>query len=127
MARDTAGIPGSNAEEMGVLDAGVHKLDACAPLLAGLYEDIQVNTGEIIGLGTRNYELVQVKELPLQRFLFPPDPRPAGVRLRKLFSKTPVFPFDRHDGTGFLREEDVDLDYINAYYDNTEKLTKPKS
>jgi len=126
MSRDTGGIPGSNAEEMDVLEAGAHKFDTCAPLLSGLYEDIQVNTGEIIGLGTRNYELVRVKEQPLQKFIFPPDPRPSGLRLRGKFARIPVFPFERHDGTGFSRKEEVDLEYINAYYDNTEKLTRPK-
>jgi len=126
MAKDTAGIPGSAAEDMDVLEPGVHKFDVCSPLLSGLSEDIQVNTGEIIGLGTRSYELVQVDEQPLQKFIFPPDPRSAGIRLREKFAKIPVFPYDRHDGKGFLREEGVDLDYVNAYYDNAEKLARPK-
>jgi len=126
MAKDTAGIPGTTAEDMEVLDPGVHKFDVCSPLLSGLSEDIQVNSGEIIGLGTRNYELVRVDEKPLEKFIFPPDPRPAGIRLREKFAKIPVFPYDRYDGKGFLREEEVDLDYVNAYYDNAKKLDRPE-
>ncbi len=124
MAKNTAGVPGSNAEEMDVLEPGVCKFDACSPMLAGLYEDIQVNTGEIIGLGIRDYEIVKVNEEPLSKFIFPPDPRVAGLRLRGKFAKVPVFPYDRHDGKGFLREEEVDLERLNAYYDKTKKLNR---
>ena len=85
-SKETAGIPGTIADEMGVLDAGVHKFDTCSPILSGLSEDIQVNTGEIIGLGVRDYELVQVEEKPMEAFVFPPDPRYAGIRMRELFA-----------------------------------------
>jgi len=114
---ETAGVRGSRAEEMEVLDSGKRKFEACSPLLAGLSEEIQLNTGEIIGLGTWQYELVPVAEKKMEDFAFSPDPRPVGVRLRHLFTKLQPFPYDRYEGKGFLREEEVDLERVNTYYD----------
>jgi uncharacterized Fe-S center protein len=125
-AKNTAGIPGSSAEEMDALDVGINKFEICAPLLSGLHEDIHVNTGEINGLGVRNYEIVPVKNQPAASFNFPPDPRPIGVRMREKFDKIPIFPKERYDGRGYLREDEVDLDYVNSYYDITQKLERPK-
>ena len=126
MAKNTAAIPGSLAEEMEVLDEGLHKFEMCSPMLSGLLEDIQVNTGEINGLGIRNYEIVPVKNQPAYKFNFPPDPRSIGVRMRERAFKIPIFPTDQRDGRGYLREDEVDLDLVNAYYDNTQKLERPK-
>jgi len=117
---ETAGVQGSTAEEMEVLDSGKRKFEACSPLLAGLGEEIQLNTGEIVGLGTRQYELVQVAERKMKDFAFSPDPRPVGVRLRHLFAKLQPFPYDRYEGKGFLREEEVDLERVNTYYDGSQ-------
>ena len=116
---ETAGVQGSTADEMDVLDSGKRKFEACSPLLAGLGEEIQLNTGEIVGLGTRQYELVQVAERKREDFAFSPDPRPVGVRLRHLFAKLQPFPYDRYEGKGFLREEEVDLERVNTYYDSS--------
>ncbi len=112
---ETAGIHGSRAEEMDVLDSGKRKFETCSSLLAGISEEIQLNTGEIIGLGTRQYELVQVAEKKREDFAFPPDPRPAGIRFGDLYAKFQPFPYDRYDGKGFLREEEVDLERVNTY------------
>ena len=117
---EIAGVQGSTAEEMGVLDAGKRKFDSCCPLMAGLGEETQLNTGEIIGLGTRQYDLVPVAEKKMEDFAFPPDPRPAGVRLRRLFDKFKPFPYNRHGGKGFLREEEIDLERVNTYYDDSQ-------
>ncbi len=130
MAKDVAGIPGSAAEDMDVLGCGTHKFEVCAPLLAGLTEDIQVNTGEIIGMGTREYEIVKVPEKAQKDFVFPPDPRPIGLRMKEKFPKL-LFPYDtyfveRRDGKNFQRKEDVDLERVNKYYENTERLVKPE-
>jgi hypothetical protein len=126
MAMKSVGMPGSAAEDMDVMGCDTHKFEVCAPLLAGLTEDIQVNTGEIIGLGTRNYEIVKVPEKQLKDFIFPPDPRPIGLRMRKNFPKV-LFPSDtyfveRRDGKNFQRKENVDLEKVNMYYDNTKPL-----
>ena len=114
-AVEAVGVQGSTAEDMDVLDTGKRKFETCSPLLAGLSEEIQLNTGEIIGLGTRQYELVSALEKKKEDFAFPPDPRPVGVRLRRLFAKLQPFPYDRYDGRGFLREEEVDLERVNTY------------
>ncbi len=118
-AVEAVGVLGSMAEEMEVLDAGKRKFEACSPLLAGLSEEIQLNTGEIIGLGTRQYELVPVAEKKMEDFAFSPDPRPVGIRFGDLYDKFQPFPYDRYDGKGFLREEEVDLERVNTYYDSS--------
>jgi len=119
-AVETAGVQGSMADEMDVLDCGKRKFETCSPLLAGLSEETQLNTGEIIGLGTRQYELVPVAEKKMEDFAFSPDPRPVGVRLHHLFAKFQPFPYDRYEGKGFLREEEVDLERVNTYYDDSQ-------
>jgi len=123
---EMAGIQGSTAEEMEVLDAGKRKFESCCPLMGGLGEETQLNTGEIIGLGTRQYELVSVDEKKMEDFAFSHDPRPAGVRLRRLFAKFKPFPYDRCEGKGFLREEEIDLERVNTYYDDSRQLSKDK-
>jgi hypothetical protein len=86
--------------------------------MAGLSEEVQINTGEIIGLGSKQYELVEVAEKKMQDFAFSPDPRPVGIRLRRLFAKLQPFPYDRYEGTGFLRKKEVDLERVNKYLDD---------
>ncbi|KPJ68390.1 MAG: hypothetical protein AMJ43_00475 [Coxiella sp. DG_40] len=117
-AAESAGVPGSMAEDMDVLESGKRKFETCSPLLAGLSEETQLNTGEIIGLGTRQYELVPVAEKKMEDFAFSPDPRPVGVRLSQVFAKLQPFPYDWYEGKGFLREEEVDLEHVNTYYDD---------
>jgi len=117
-AVETAGVQGSTADEMDVLDCGKRKFETCSPLLAGLSEEIQLNTGEIIGLGTRQYELVPVAEKKMEDFAFSPDPRFSKVRFGDLYAKFQPFPYDRYEGKGFLREEEVDLERVNTYYDS---------
>ena len=119
-ATQAAGVAGSTAEEREVSDSGQRKFEVCAPFLSGLSEEIQLNTGEIIGLGSREYDLVEVAEKPLEEFIFPPDPRPAGVRFRDKFAKLAPFPYDRYEGKGFLREEEVDLERVNTYHDGSQ-------
>jgi uncharacterized Fe-S center protein len=113
-ATAATGIPGSTAAEKGALHAGGRKFEVCSSRAPGVSEEIQLATGEIIGLGTRQYELIQVAEGKPEDFAFAPDPRPVGVRFRGKFAKIPPFPRDRHDGKGFLRVDDVDLDRVNA-------------
>ena len=115
MATQAFGISGSKAAETEVLDSGKRKFESCAPLIPGLNEEIQLTTGEIIGLGTRQYELVEVAKGKPEQYAFPPDSRPVGIRFRDKFTKIPTFPLDRNDGKGFLREEEVDLDRVSVY------------
>jgi len=75
-AVEAEGIHGSLAETRHVLESGKHKIEVCAPSMPGMIEDIQVNTGEIIGMGTRNYELIKVPEKNDRRVPFPTRPAP---------------------------------------------------
>ena len=113
MSREMVGIHGSTAEEKGVLDAGAHKFETCSSMAPGVSAEVQVNTGEIIGMGSKSYELVETSKKKTQDFAFPPDPRPIGIRMREKYEKLQPFPFDRYDGKGFLRIEEVDLERIN--------------
>ena len=117
-ANETTGVHASMAVEMDALESGQRKFETCSPFMAGLSEETQLNTGEINGLGTRKYELVPVAEKKMADFAFPPDPRPVGIRFRPIFAKHQPFPYDRHDGHGFLREEEVDLERVNTNYDD---------
>jgi hypothetical protein len=126
-ATEVAGVKGSSAEDHEVLDPGQRKFESCSSILSGLSEEIQLNTGQIIGLGSRDYELVQVEERKAEDFAFPPDPRPVGVRFHDLFAKVPPFPRDRHDGQGYLREQEVDLDGINTYNNGSRKKAEARS
>lgn len=114
MATEAPGILGSRASERNVLDPGKRKFETCAQPTPGVSEELQLATGEIIGLGSRQYELVEVAEGKPEDFIFPPDSRPVGLRFRDKFAKIPPFPRHRYDGKGFLREEEVDLDRVNA-------------
>ena len=111
----TMGIMGSTAEEMGVTDCGTRKFESCSPLLSGLCEETQINTGAINGLGSKEYELVDVPEKTMEEVAFPPDPRLTATRLRGVFEKCQVFPYDLHNGQGFKRKEEVDLDRVGKY------------
>ena len=123
-ALEAEGVRGSKADEMDVLDSGKRKFEVCSSMLEGLCEETQLNVGEIIGLGTRKYKLVNVVEKKTEDFAFPPDPRPVGVRFQHLFAKLQPFPYDCYDGKGFLREKEVDLKRINVYYDSSQHLSK---
>lgn len=125
--KETAGIQGSKAEEKHVLECGKRKFEVCSSGWPGLGEEIQLNVGEINGLGTRKYQLVQVTEKKLKDVAFPPDPRPAGIRFQRLYQKLQPFPYDCYDGKGFLREETVDLKLVNSYHPSSKNLSKNKT
>lgn len=108
---ESVGTPGSAAEEHNVAGAGAKKFENAAALLQGLNEEVQVNTAVLIGLGSREYELVKVK--PSSKYYgFADDTRPAGTRFLSLFRKDDPFPRDRFNGQGFRREERVDFDRV---------------
>ncbi len=113
MATEATGIFGSRASDREVMDPGQRKFEVCALHSPGVSEEVQLATGEINGLGSRKYELVEVAEGKAEQFAFSPDSRPVGLRLRDKFAKIPAFPRERYDGKGFLREDEVDLDRVN--------------
>ena len=125
---EAVGMTDSLAEDREVTASGERKFEACSALMSGLTEEMQLNVGEINGLGSRKYELVDVAQRQAEDFAFPPDPRPVGVRFRKLFKKIPPFPSERHGGKGFAREDKVDLGAINRYVGDAKPQpdTEPK-
>jgi hypothetical protein len=118
-ARNSPGIPGSMAEDMDAHHVGDAKFEGSAAMFHGQSEVATINTGHVIGLGNRNYELVDVKPGEPERFRFPPDSRPSRIRFQEKFAMIPPFPYERHDGRGFLREEEVDLEFIKKHYEGS--------
>ncbi len=116
-AREAVGVAGSVADEREVAASGQRKFETCSSMLSGISEELQLNAGEINGLGSMQYELVEVAEKEMQEFAFGPDRRLVGERFRKSFAKIPPFPRDRHNGSGFSREDQVDLERVNTYKD----------
>ncbi len=105
-------ISGSVASEKGA-GTGTRKFETCASKSPTVSEELQLVTGEILGLGTRQYELVEVPEGKAADFAFAPDPRPVGARLRAKFAKFPPFPPERENGGHYRREDQVDLARVN--------------
>ncbi|MEW6263463.1 MAG: DUF362 domain-containing protein [Thermodesulfobacteriota bacterium] len=105
-AKDTPGMPDSLAMQKGTMDPGLPKFSACGSFL-GVSEEIQPNVGQKIGLGTREFELVDVP--PVED----PTPflctlQPAGLKLgRPLAKKGDVYP-----PGGFKRENQVDFEDV---------------
>jgi uncharacterized protein len=89
MAKDSMGMPGSIAEEKGAISPGIPKFSACASFI-GVSENIQIKTGERIGLGKLDYELIEQKPGDPIKFLF--STVPAGIKFGPYFQKTPIYP-----------------------------------
>lgn len=109
------GTPGSAAEDCHVMEPGMQKMAHTAGGARRMVsEEIQLETGALIGLGSRDYELVELEAPPSRMpFVFSPDPRPVGQRFRRL-QRSPLgsFPYDLHDGRGFVRRDEVDLSQV---------------
>ena len=84
----------------------------------GLSEEAQINTGTLNGLGNRDYNLVEAEPQPASRHLFALDKRPSGVRFGAKFMKFSPFPYERYDGQGFLREQEVDTEFVKTWHGN---------
>ncbi|GAB4333355.1 MAG: DUF362 domain-containing protein [Candidatus Abyssubacteria bacterium] len=107
MATASMGVPGSMAEDKGVLEPGMRKMTSCGSVI-GVDEMIQPNTAEKIGLGTKEYELITVPQ-PENVLPFLPTMKPVGLRLRPLFTLQHVVP----EG-GFKRAKEVDLEEVRG-------------
>lgn len=114
-AMHAPGIPGSLSEEMGVDAEGERKFDLAGAAIEGLSEQTTINTGVVNGLGSRDYELVTVSPEGRAKFVFPYDRRPTRKRFQKLFEKFQPFPYERHNGQGFNRLPEVDLDAVKPH------------
>jgi len=103
-ATESAGMPGSIAEAKAVMMPGMPKFTACGSFM-GISQEIQPNVGQKIGLGTRQYELIQVPPLDDDTpFIF--SRIPAGAKHSKLFAKKG----DIYPPGGFKRADEVDLE-----------------
>jgi len=107
MATQSWGVPGSAAEDKGVMEPGMRKLTACGSVV-GVDEMIQPNVAEKIGLGTKEYELVHVPQ-PESVLPFLPSPIPVGMKLRPLYGLQHVLP----EG-GFKRKDEVNLEEVRG-------------
>lgn len=112
-AAQAPGMPGSAAEDYGAAERGAHKFTAASAVhFEGLSEEIQIETGTINGLGSKEYELVDVKPLADTHLFVFPDPRSLRAKFLPLYRKEDPFPHERYEGQGFLRAEEVDLDRV---------------
>ena len=71
-----------------------------------------------MGLAIVSMCLVETEPLPMKRFLFPLDNRPTGERFGEKFLKFTPFPYERHDGQGFLREQEIDTEFVKTWHGN---------
>ena len=122
-AREAEGIKGSKAELMEAHHVGDKKFEAAAATFHNQSEVTSINTGHEIGLGSRNYELVESEPGSPERFRFPYDKRASRQRFGKRFEKFQPFPYDRHDGKGFDRLDVVDLDKVRHHYEDDDKAS----
>lgn len=106
------GVPGSLAEDFDVLKPGARKFTAASAVLSDMSEEIQLNTGVRIGLGSKDYELVECEPKDPVNFYYPPDPRQTGVRFARNFALESPFPREKFNGAGFKREKEVDFSLV---------------
>lgn len=100
MTMKMPGIPGSAAEREEVLEVGKEKFTGINAIKTSQW--IQINVGAHLGIGTKNYELIECEPGPPENFFHPhlryPD-KPTGRRFRKYFkmkSPLPVGGFKYH-------------------------------
>ena len=117
-AKRSAGMPGSAAELMEAHHPGDRKFEAAAATFHSQSEVASINTGHAIGLGSREYDLVDVEPQPEERHRFPYDRRASRPRFMENFERFQPFPYDRHDGKGFARNDEVDIEAIKHHYED---------
>ena len=118
-ARESVGTPGSAAELMEAHHPGDRKFEAAAATFHGQSEVASINTGHEIGLGSRDYSLVDVEPADGAKYRFPYDRRASRPRFADRFDKFTPFPYDRHDGKGFARNDEVDLEAMKRHYEHS--------
>ena len=116
-AKRSAGMPGSAAELMEAHHPGDRKFEAAAATFHSQSEVTTINTGHEIGLGSREYELIDVEPEPEADHRFPYDRRPSRQRYMANFERFQPFPYDRHDGRGFDRKDEVDIEKVKRHYE----------
>ena len=109
-AAQSPGVPGSASEDYDATDPGARKFSAASAILVpDLSEEIQIKAGVINGLGSSDYELVEVPPIADRTQWLFPDRRSMRTKFGPIYAKEDPFPRDRHQGQGYDREQDVDL------------------
>jgi len=108
--KEASGMPGSVAMEKGVMEPGMAKFTACGSAM-GISEEIQPNVGQEIGLGTREFEMVEVPPA-IDPTPFLCDDKIAGSKLRRVFAKKG----DIYPKGGFNRVDEVDIEDMRLPY-----------
>lgn len=113
-ARVAPGMPGSAAEDYGVLEPGQHKFAAASAVsFDHLSEEIQINTGVLNGLGSADYQLVDVAPLTDSSLWAFPRARPNRERFASVNAKESPYPGDRQGSREpFKRIRVVNLDAV---------------
>ena len=76
-------------------------------------EEIQIKTAVKNGLGSTEYELVEVEPHDTNdAYLDPMDRRKIGLKYGPLFQRENPFPEERHDGLGFDRKTEIDIEAV---------------
>jgi hypothetical protein len=113
-------MPGSIADDFDLLEPGTRKFETLSATVHGLSEEAQINTGTLNGLGNRDYNLIDTEPQSMMRHVFALDQRPTGERFRAKFLKFTPFPYERYDGQGFLREQEVDTEFVKSWHGDGE-------
>jgi hypothetical protein len=115
MARESPGMPGSAAEDYEAADPGTRKFTTVsAHSFEDLSEEIQIEAGSLNGLGSLDYEMVTVDpvaDTSIWRF---PDHRTLREKFGPIYARDNPFPRERHEGRGYDRKEQVDLDKVTG-------------
>jgi len=107
------GMPGSASEDYGASEPGTKKFTAASAVhFSGLSEEIQIETGAINGLGTKEYEMVDVEPLSDQSLWQFTDQRSMRDKFGPIYAKEDPFPRERYEGQGFHRAAQVDLEGV---------------
>ena len=113
-AAQAPGIPGSAAEDYGASEAGARKFTAASAVhFNDLSEEIQIETGVLNGLGSKEYEIIEVAPSSDSHLWAFPDQRPNADKFGPIYAKDDPFPCERYEGQGFLRSEEVDMERVS--------------
>jgi len=126
-ARAAEGIKGSKAELMEVHNVGDKKFEGAAATFHSQSEVTSINTGHEIGLGNRDYELIECQPGDPARFRFSYDTRLSRPRFAEKFEKFKPFPYDKYDGKGYNRLDVVDLDKVKHHYEDSQNVVNVES
>ncbi len=108
------GMPGSAAVDYEAAQPGAHKFSAVSMMhFEGFSEEIQIETGAINGLGSKEYQIVKAEPISDRKLWMFPDFRLPGVKFGPLYRKDDPFPWERYGGQGFHRAEEVDLSLVD--------------